>query len=136
MTESQGYQEPQSGKPDEFERVAKIELKSMRSAYHSVNIRTNIPTRAIDALTAAHRAVVERLEAQLAEARAQVPKVVRPVSTNLKLGPSYYCPECERELALWMKACHCGAKLDWSVGGEAGKHPADGMLGDREDGDA
>lgn len=59
---------------------------------------------------------VKKLEAENAALRAQVPKVVKPVvSGHYSSGGDYHrCPECDTDLYLRMKYCHCGCKIDWS----------------------
>lgn len=59
---------------------------------------------------------IEELAAENAALRAQVPKVVKPVvSGHYSSGGDYHrCPECDTDLYLRMKYCHCGCKIDWS----------------------
>lgn len=110
-----------SGKPDKFER----EISAMPTYWEYVpKFPCEVHNQAVDRLTRAHRAVVAKLEAQLAEALAQVPKVVKPrYWVTLSGGDIIECPVCNfrvRGTHHTHKACRCGVMFDWSEkGGEA-----------------
>lgn len=57
-----------------------------------------------------HNASIDRITEAAKELQAQVPKTVKPEYGQLGM----YCPNCGSYIEKHWKACHCGAKLDWS----------------------